>query len=499
MPVTVFPASHKSEACQLNSLLRNASPVEVLRICTTLKQKNGQENVSNQLTKVLASSFGAEGHTDIYPSANGFVHAAIRAYNAHHHLRIRPDDIWVAILTQFSIYINANAKEMRSKFVSHEGKVPLDLEGAICNGMEGQFADKITQVLGKSVKDISVTQWIMQRFSTTTDHDRIAAGIIMMATFQKYFSYYDASLCGLPSVTLLGTREDWVQMLDAIERLTEFGEQPSTWLSVLRPVISRFVRSFDEPTSIEIINFWQQIADYQVGGSGADYISGWLTAFCFWDERGNCTHPLLKVGSSGYCRLHLDGVGYASLDFDDVPPGWATVPLEIDWDEYGPEGAIIHKCRMLAGSVGMTPFLSQPAEGENETESPIPQHAKPSKPRQQPERSHGILQKLLSCCESSRNEADDRTQPEPAEPPVPAGKVILPPYSSGPEMPKISKTEKPVWDYERADLAIPRDKVRGVDDPPEYRLDSLQPRIGWWLWEEGTVSEVESEAYGGKK
>jgi hypothetical protein len=133
----------------------------------------------------------------------------------------------------------------------------------------------------------------MQQFSTTTPTDRIAAGIIMMATFQSYFKYFDACSCGLPSVTLLGERADWVQLLDAVDRLKELvpekrsapsvdrgadnvpTAQMTKWVSVLRPVLIRFVKSFDAPTANETIEFWQQIADYRVGGSGADYLSGW--------------------------------------------------------------------------------------------------------------------------------------------------------------------------------------------------------------------------------
>lgn len=491
MPVTVYPASHESRPCDLTNLLRNASPEQVLRICTAIKTKNGQTNVADKVTKVWASSFDKEDNTDIYPSANGFVHAAIRAYNAHHHLRIRPDDIWIAILSQFSIYVNANAEKMRSTFVAHQGQKSLSLEGAIVNGFAG-FADKVTEVLGNNVKDPSITPWIMQRFSTTSDSDRIAAGIIMMATFQKYFSYYDAACCGLPSVTLLGTRDDWAQILDAVERLADFGEQPATWLSVLKPVLSRFVRSFDDPTSVEIVEFWQQIADYRIGGSGADSLSGWLTAFCFWDEEGRCTHPSHKPGGPSFRMLDLDGIGYGMVDWEDVPPGWASVPLEIDLDEAG--GAVIRKCRLLAGSVGITPFLNQEGGNGNSTSTTVPPKEESPRSSRQRQRNRSILHKLLSCCEPRRVDVDNDGFREPVE------EVTLPPYPGGPKIPNLSKWDEPVDSYEAKWKLTSLVKGQGeaAGAPPEYRLDSLQPRVGWWLWEEGIVTAAESKAYGGK-
>jgi len=62
---------------------------------------------------------------NILASDNGFVNAVMRAYDEHHHLIIRPDDIWQAIMTQFSFYLNAKAEKFRSKFVNFEGKKEL--------------------------------------------------------------------------------------------------------------------------------------------------------------------------------------------------------------------------------------------------------------------------------------------------------------------------------------------------------------------------------------
>ena len=46
---------------------------------------------SQMVAECLQSSFD-DGLPTIDPSPNGFVHGAIRAYNRHHHLRIRPED-----------------------------------------------------------------------------------------------------------------------------------------------------------------------------------------------------------------------------------------------------------------------------------------------------------------------------------------------------------------------------------------------------------------------
>lgn len=81
--------------------------------------------------------------------------SAIQAYNRHYHLRIRPDDVWFAILTQLSFYINAHAEELRGKSVAHAGKKELvvTFHGNHQTDDYGIFAKRITQEIGKNIVD----------------------------------------------------------------------------------------------------------------------------------------------------------------------------------------------------------------------------------------------------------------------------------------------------------------------------------------------------------
>ena len=59
---------------------------------------------------------------EIHKRPSGLIHALEAAYSNHRHLVLRPDDVWHAILTQFSIYVNKNSEKLRGSFVSHEGQ-----------------------------------------------------------------------------------------------------------------------------------------------------------------------------------------------------------------------------------------------------------------------------------------------------------------------------------------------------------------------------------------
>lgn len=63
--------------------------------------------------EIIQSSFDLNTENAILSSSNGFVRGAVMACSYHQHLLMRPEDIWFAILTQFSIYINKHVEELR--------------------------------------------------------------------------------------------------------------------------------------------------------------------------------------------------------------------------------------------------------------------------------------------------------------------------------------------------------------------------------------------------
>lgn len=330
MPVTIKPASHGSSAWPKHSspvasdkdLLRASCPKE-FKQCQSIIQSSFFRNIGYE--------------TAIYSSENGFLRAAVDAYNRHHHLVLRPEDVWFAILTQLSHFVNQNAEAVRDIFVEHEGQKELHVYDDDGSRDFGEMAKKMTGVIEGNTKDESFREWLMPDFSTSTDTDKVVASIIMMGTLQKYFSYTAHLSCGLPSVTLLGIKADWESILVRLDRIPQLGSEPTRWYSLLKPVMTRFVAGFDSPDSEETKQFWQQIAHCSVEGSGSAYLSGWITAFCFWGCK--------RVG--GGPNLLLDGVRYHEIELGDIPADFASVPLKVD------DNGFDYQTTMVAGSVGV--------------------------------------------------------------------------------------------------------------------------------------------------
>ncbi len=60
---------------------------------------------------------------------HGLIGTMLRAYNEHRSLILRPDDIWFAITSALSVYVEHNAERLRSHFVNFEKKRKLEVHG----------------------------------------------------------------------------------------------------------------------------------------------------------------------------------------------------------------------------------------------------------------------------------------------------------------------------------------------------------------------------------
>ncbi|OAG01023.1 uncharacterized protein CC84DRAFT_1168214 [Paraphaeosphaeria sporulosa] len=340
MPITVAIAKHDANAINTSNWdwRRMNNHEELL----PHSEKNKSKGVLQ--SSVLPNEYFPK---HIASSTNGLVWAAYYAYSDHHNLTLRPEDIWFAIISQLSFYINAHAEELRYLFVTHEERKELIVhtEGSINTIDFARIAKEVANMIQENVERADLQEWIMPSFSTTTESDRAVASVLFMGAMQKYFSYGACLSCGIPSVTLLGKREDWENILQRLDTLPEFGAEPAAFADGLRPVLQGFIATFDGERTPETLDFWGRIAHRTFGGSGPTYLSGWITAFCFWDADGK---PISKRGWSEDL-----GAPACEVDFKDVPNGYAIVPLTIN--DNGKE----YLTQMVAGSFGMEAFSQQ--------------------------------------------------------------------------------------------------------------------------------------------
>lgn len=236
----------------------------------------------NNCTEILRSS-NLPARSYISPHL-GFVNTVVKCYNDHHNIIIRPDDIWAAIMTQFSLYVNKNAEKFRRKFVAHEGQKQLTVTvpGSLRRAPYNILIQKMSQEIHKNLVDPVVKKWVLPSFSTTTDTDLVTVGVVFMATMKKYFSYQFSLMCGVPSITLEGTVQDWRDIYKRLNKLKVY--ELRKWQRMLKPILKEFVNAKKGKANLD---FWQRMVHYRHAGSGTDYVSGWITAFSVFDSEGN--------------------------------------------------------------------------------------------------------------------------------------------------------------------------------------------------------------------
>ncbi|KAJ7059467.1 hypothetical protein C8F01DRAFT_1220193 [Mycena amicta] len=399
-----FPiASHAANPVQVPSYV-----VDGLTGAEFLKQTLGY---SEGLNVADTLQFGFRGENEyewqdiatarlpyVAPESNGFVSTVFKAYAQHHALIVRPDDVWLTILSQFNFFVNGNAEALRKSFVAHEGKRTLKITSPWPPHF-GNMARRMANLIHENVVDPYLRDWAIPSFTTTTDTDRTAASVLLMATLSQYFDYVFEVVCGIPRITIEGTREDWMLILQRLEKLKEYGVETTAWYHLLRPVIAHFVAAFDpsERAKPEHKEFWRRVAHQEATDDycGApEYMSGWLNAFTVFNQDGKWIGHALKNDSIitpippsslpadefwlSYLAdphiasrklnpdaLFLDGTPFHKIDITEIPSAFASVDVSLIIVGQKPQ-----PCAMVAGVVGMQ-VMDGESKGKKDTVRPV--------------------------------------------------------------------------------------------------------------------------------
>lgn len=128
--------------------------------------------------------------------------------------------------------------------------------------------------------------------------------------------------------------------MSRVEQLTKYGKEPTEWSRLLVPIIKRMIVTFYLPESQEVKDFWLR-ACHSIGEDGSGSVrtvSGWLTAFCFWNKEGRRITSCVSKESnrdqsvlfSDRKLLTLGGVDYPIISPASIPAGVLTVPVDVE-------------------------------------------------------------------------------------------------------------------------------------------------------------------------
>jgi hypothetical protein len=256
----------------------------------------------------------------IYASQDSFVRGAIDAGAKHQHLMLRPQDVWLTILKQVTSYMRKHKDdaEVLYQWNNLDGNVTFPLSPMMFNALDVWMQLQFK----RRNKTDWLMDWVCPNFPTVLQKgtgiqksaEEMTANALMMASSTSSREDMAAFPCenGIPSVTLLGTQDEWKTLLGKLQPLEEgaFGSEPRLYALSLRPILSRFVDTFSRPNDPAIRLFWSDIVTITARQKlcyTTDVVTGWIGAFQFWDGAGN---PLLSAQATSNETLLLDGITF---------------------------------------------------------------------------------------------------------------------------------------------------------------------------------------------
>lgn len=72
-------------------------------------------------------------------------------------------------------------------------------------------------------------------FTTSTEVERTAGQIVMLDAYSPYFAFWVICVCGIPSITLTGTVEDWRKIRERVDAYG--GERITGWAARFYPYL----------------------------------------------------------------------------------------------------------------------------------------------------------------------------------------------------------------------------------------------------------------------
>lgn len=212
--------------------------------------------VPQELHRVKKTSF--DGERLCYLGDDNFFKCLVQAYADHRPLVLSPDMVWLIISQGFSRYVNAHTEEMRDLLVFHEGKMELvtisNNNILLPNGDWKLLLNDFSACIAKNTKG-ELADLMTANFSTTGITERIASQVSLMDVVKKYFIYTRISAsCGIPSITLKGSPEDWQKVLDKVCSLKKYNLEK--WASDLEDILKEFVKASKGNHNT---SFWQSI------------------------------------------------------------------------------------------------------------------------------------------------------------------------------------------------------------------------------------------------
>jgi len=325
----------------------------------------------NEPLEILHYNFDTEETQFFNYKKKSLIAGLVLAYKNHYPITISPDMIWILILQGYSRFMEKYFELVREKYVHFEGKknicinrlgiFPEEATKETWEGIINEIVEEIEKHIGKEISSN-----LQSDFSTTNPVTLATSQVSIMSAMKQYFVYKVLmGGCGISSITLEGSLDDWKKIKSKLEFLSS--KALKWWTKHLIPIIDNIIKTkeyYDKNKKIndELIDFWKGMI--KLKGKGDMYephiINGWIIKFIpdLSDQKPKLYEEISEV---------------------DVPDQIISCPLELIVMNLNGTSSI-YNCDLASGFFGMIqdkdtfnvrPVIGYAVVSENKTTSKL--------------------------------------------------------------------------------------------------------------------------------
>ncbi|CAB9518404.1 expressed unknown protein [Seminavis robusta] len=317
-PMTVAKTTIEKTPRGLRFTLHNVKPTDAV-----LREVPAKEAFSNLLgTPLEASNFDDDDDAEQQKLLSGtesqpLIMSALRAWANHRPLVISPDAVFLTIVQGLAHHVHLDPDKFRDKLVDHKGKRDLCVVTG-SNPVWPEIFEAFCTQLSQHQKGDKMAEWAQPQFSTTGPLERAAFQVAFMDIMKPYHNFVVMCVCGIPSIELTGTPEDWRDLESRLAMLDQF--EMDWWTASLKPLCRKFVEASEGHVDLA---HWSAIIKH--GHTyGTDLVDGWLCQFVpyvldYVTKEPNRRNPLLDSSKES------NGIAPEAL-----PKGVSMVPFRLE-------------------------------------------------------------------------------------------------------------------------------------------------------------------------
>lgn len=204
----------------------------------------------------------------------GTVHVA---FSEHRPLVLSPDAIWLTIAQGLARHVRLEPEGVRGRLVRHEGterllvqhEGPFPTDPAALATLVARMREKLAEAIGAGPTRLFVCD-----FSTTTEVERTASEIVLLDACSPFFDYGVECVCGIPSITLTGTVQDWQSVRRRVDAMGDLlsGTRLSDWPARLGVIVDKLLEASRGHADRA---FFRRIYKPRTA-YGTDRVTGWI-------------------------------------------------------------------------------------------------------------------------------------------------------------------------------------------------------------------------------